>query len=247
MIIETTMKKITYKCDDCFQVKTINFRKERLDQKIHRCRSCQAKKASPLGAQAIKIYASPGGKLFEKFQKIGLALNDWQIANDFKKIAARAAVAAGAPSKAGKIGGRKTADSGKLAETSRIISKRLEVKQKIFHTKKKKGLLRQSKIELNFLAELQKMFPGKEIKHHVTLKEYQIDFLIENKIYVEFDGVYWHGLDRPYDQLGFDQRKKFDRDRRLEEFCKTYDICLIRITDVEFKSQDWKKKFEGVL
>jgi hypothetical protein len=59
-------------------------------------------------------------------------------------------------------------------------------------------------------------------------------WIASRNIYVEFDGVYWHGLDRPYDQLGPTVRRKYDRDRRCDAFCKAEGIVLVRVTDTSW-------------
>lgn len=64
-------------------------------------------------------------------------------------------------------------------------------------------------------------------------------FIPSINTYVEVDGSYWHGLDKPYEQLGVDQRKKFDNDRRLDEHCNQCGIRLVRITDSEVFIGDW--------
>ena len=71
-------------------------------------------------------------------------------------------------------------------------------------------------------------------------KRYNVDIYISDiDTFVEVDGVYWHGLDRPYDQLGPEQRGKFDHDRQLDDHCRQANIRLVRITDLEVKKGDW--------
>jgi hypothetical protein len=53
--------------------------------------------------------------------------------------------------------------------------------------------------------------------------------------YVQFDGEYYHGLDRPFDQLNESQRAKFDRDRRADAHFLERGLKLIRVTDREYR------------
>lgn len=72
---------------------------------------------------------------------------------------------------------------------------------------------------------------------------FNVDMYVQElDAWVEFDGVYWHGLDRPIgliqesgtptDQVIF---KKWQRDRRQDVYFKEKCWTLIRITDLEFK------------
>ena len=73
-------------------------------------------------------------------------------------------------------------------------------------------------------------------------KRFNVDFYIPSiKTYVEVDGVYWHGLDRAYEELHPDQRSKFDRDRLLDEHCRHNQIRLVRILDIEVKDNRWSE------
>ena len=54
--------------------------------------------------------------------------------------------------------------------------------------------------------------------------------------YFQYDGVYYHGLDRPYDQLSPVIKRKYDRDRATETMFARLGLRLLRITDVEWTS-----------
>ena len=57
--------------------------------------------------------------------------------------------------------------------------------------------------------------------------------------YIEVDGMYWHGLDRPYGQLTAEPRAKYDHDRRLDEYCQRAGLRLIRVTEQEVRAGEW--------
>ena len=91
------------------------------------------------------------------------------------------------------------------------------------------------------------------ILDHGGCKPWLIDFyIIPIDIYVEVDGMFWHGLDVPYDQLHPNQQKKFNDDRYQDEWFKLHNKCLIRITEDEVNMcrslNDWSSiisKFGG--
>lgn len=58
-------------------------------------------------------------------------------------------------------------------------------------------------------------------------------------VYIEVDGVYWHGLDRPYAQLEDRIKQKYNRDRALDAACSMGGIKLLRITDKQVLTGDW--------
>lgn len=60
--------------------------------------------------------------------------------------------------------------------------------------------------------------------------------------YVQFDGVYWHGLDRPIESIERSTRprdkviyRRWLSDHAQNEWFAKHDLRLVRITDVEFK------------
>ena len=75
---------------------------------------------------------------------------------------------------------------------------------------------------------------------------HSVDFFIRShNIYVEFDGVYWHGLNRPLEQIRQSQTKrdvsifaKWQDDRQFDVWCKNNNLNLIRITDEQFRKND---------
>lgn len=152
--------------------------------------------------------------------------------------AKRTNIRSNSASKAGKIGGRTTADSGKLRLYALPASNSVEAHQKRFATLKRKGRLWASKPEEQLLALLQQRFGPQDVIHHVCIDGFRIDFYINSiKTYVQMDGVYWHGLNVPYDQLKGTPKIKYDRDRKCDSHFSNKQLRLIRITDEELKME----------
>lgn len=235
MIISIENRFIRYECDSCHRQLTVQKRKSILEKETHTCRACHAKNVSILGGLAT---SKKQGK--EHYRKLGIKRGTQSIFDGTLERARKRSVETGAQSKAGKIGGKKTFESGKL-QFAVEASKTPEAKKKAFETKKARGLLKSSKLELKFRDSLYEMF-GNVVDHHVMIDRYHCDFLIKDRnLYVQFDGVYWHGLDRPYEQLDLRIKRKYDIDRELDDYAKRSEIRLVRITDIQFLSGMWKE------
>ena len=110
---------------------------------------------------------------------------------------------------------------------------------KRYETLRKHGKLNSSLPEEHFYFILSKIFKVSEIKRWVTINGWSIDFYVEPiDTFIQIDGVYWHGLDRPIEEIrmGCNERdvviaKKFDRDRQQDEWFPLNGLKLIRITD----------------
>lgn len=111
-------------------------------------------------------------------------------------------------------------------------------------TKKANGTFLRSKIEDRFFEHLIDRFG--EVKRAVMVNGWEIDFYIPSiDTYVQFDGVYWHGLDRsievirefksPRDKVIYGT---FCRDREQDEWFATNHLRLLRVTDLQFKRGD---------
>jgi hypothetical protein len=79
---------------------------------------------------------------------------------------------------------------------------------------------------------------------HGGRKPWLIDFyVLPIDTYVEADGVFWHGLNMPYEELHESRRSQYDRDRIQDEWFRTCGHRLVRITDEELmachKTNDW--------
>lgn len=148
-------------------------------------------------------------------------------------------------SKGGKVGGRVTADTGKLQAFAGKQANSPEANKKRFETLKRTGKLFTSKPELELLRLLQEKFGNNNVEHHVQIDGYRIDFYVKSiDAYVQLDGIYWHGLNAPYDQLRGTPKAKFDRDRQCDVHFSQIHKMLIRITDVDVREEQALAKLE---
>lgn len=116
--------------------------------------------------------------------------------------------------------------------------------QKCNETKRRNGSMRESEPERQLRSLLIEQYGQDNVRSHVRLHRCSVDIYVTSiDTYVQLDGVYWHGLDRPLSELQElakenDQARvileKYTRDRMLDEYCALHNIRLIRITDVEF-------------
>lgn len=83
-----------------------------------------------------------------------------------------------------------------------------------------------------------------EVRRHVIVNNWEIDFYVPSiDTYVQFDGVYWHGLDRPIEEI---EKLKNKRDVVIlrtvrsdvdqARWFSTHDKRLVRITDLAFRN-----------
>lgn len=108
--------------------------------------------------------------------------------------------------------------------------------------KKRQWYTRQrSKVEDRFFVALASMHLVVERDKEVDGKA--IDFYLPClDVYVQFDGVYWHGLDRPIEEIAEHRSRQdvtihstFLRDRAQDAWFAKRSMKLIRVTDLEFK------------
>lgn len=114
-------------------------------------------------------------------------------------------------------------------------------------TMKKNGnyARKSSFVEEEFLQCLVGLFI--DVKHHEFVHKWDVDFYVKSiDTFIQFDGVYWHGLDRPIEVIGEFRNPRdrtihatFFRDRLQDEYFRSSNLKLIRFTDREFKN--WKK------
>lgn len=110
-------------------------------------------------------------------------------------------------------------------------------------TKKRNGTYAVSKIERRFGDLLVSMFGDHDVECQVIVNNWSIDFYVKSiDTYVQFDGVYWHGLDRPINVIQNsstlrDKRifESYANDRLQENWFTEHHMRLIRVTDREFK------------
>lgn len=98
-----------------------------------------------------------------------------------------------------------------------------------------------SKVEEEMCAALVEMFGP--IQRQKRVHKWPIDAYIPSiDTYVQLDGVYWHGLDRPIELIkeSISPRdiaicQKWNNDREQETWFLKHGLTLFRITDLEFK------------
>lgn len=110
-------------------------------------------------------------------------------------------------------------------------------------TMKRNGTYRKSKPEDLLYVILCTQYGADDIERQVyvpgTPKQWSFDFLIRSSgAYVQLDGVYWHGLDRPLEEhrQSMNPRsnsivKKYETDRAQELWFVEHKLHLLRITD----------------
>ena len=86
-------------------------------------------------------------------------------------------------------------------------------------------------------------FGDGKVKRQMRMGRWTVDFYVEGiDTYVELDGEYWHGLDRPLDVIALCTTRT-DRkilgthhsDRMQDEWFRDNALRLIRITDKELR------------
>jgi very-short-patch-repair endonuclease len=129
-------------------------------------------------------------------------------------------------------------------QTCRNILRSDIVIQKRHETLKRNGTYGKSKIEDEFYQKLCLEFNVPNVMRQVSIGNWIVDFYIQNiDVYVQFDGVYWHGLDRPIEAIAEHKTKRDEViHRKWKTDCEQNDwfvinqIKLVRVTDVEFIS-----------
>jgi hypothetical protein len=145
-------------------------------------------------------------------------------------------------SKAGKIAGKLAVKTGQIKQFIAAAATP-EARQKAYETCRKKGIRAfTSKVEDSVYEILCERFGAEDVKRwkYITRScgtKHNVDlFIISLNTYIEVDGEYWHGLDRPYEELPDAFRAKFDHDRALDTYCVQNAIKLVRVTDLEIKA-----------
>jgi very-short-patch-repair endonuclease len=80
------------------------------------------------------------------------------------------------------------------------------------------------------------------VERQVVVNQWPIDFyVVDIDAYVQLDGAYWHGLDRPIEEIAQFKTprdrtilRKFQIDREQDEWFRSTDRRLLRITDRQF-------------
>lgn len=146
-------------------------------------------------------------------------------------------------SKGGKVSGKKAVESGQIEEFIRSAASPA-AREKARSTARRKGKRAfTSKVEDAVYEKCVNWFGHVKRWQYIRRRDGKlcnVDMLIVDKnVYVEVDGSYWHGLDRPYHELSNEIRAKYDHDRLLDDHCKESGIRLIRVTDREVYASAW--------
>jgi len=117
--------------------------------------------------------------------------------------------------------------------------------QKKHQTMKKNGTYAvMTKPEWMMHRLLCEVFSEHNVSHNVFVKRWPIDFYVKGPdLYVQVDGVYWHGLDRPEDVIK-EFRSQRDRtimrkrliDAEQNLWFQQHGLKLLRITDIQLKT-----------
>lgn len=113
-------------------------------------------------------------------------------------------------------------------------------------TMKRNGTYRKSRSEDRFYEFLCLNFGNDNVVRQVPIENtrWAIDFYVRSiDTYIQFDGAFWHGLDRPIDVIKeFKTPRdrvichKYDTDRKQDKWFEINDKRLIRIVDKEFST-----------
>lgn len=123
-----------------------------------------------------------------------------------------------------------------------IISKMLA--PTFMETNRRNGNCIESRPERAFVAWLREVLGAEDVLHHPGhVNGFDMDVFVRSiDTYVQFDGVYYHGLDRPYDRLSPEIRRKYDRDRLADARFVALGQRLVRITDKQWAALDSEEK-----
>lgn len=95
-------------------------------------------------------------------------------------------------------------------------------------------LSKPEKLLVEFLRSRYKDVRQQVPVEHGTRKPWLIDaYVSDTQTYVELDGMFWHGLDKPYERLHLRGRAAYDRDRAQDEWFRAEGHRLVRVTDEE--------------
>jgi len=117
-------------------------------------------------------------------------------------------------------------------------------REKRWESLKQNGMVLESKIERDFGDVLREMHGIMNVDSHVTVnRRWSIDFYIRSiDCYVQFDGMFWHGLDRAIAEIrssnhaiDFAIARKWRTDRDQEKWFFDSGKTLVRVTDYEFE------------
>jgi len=117
----------------------------------------------------------------------------------------------------------------------------IENAHKAHETRKRNGTFRKSRAEDVCYNHLVELFNTENVIRQKLVKNWAIDFYIQNiNTYVQLDGVYWHGLNRPIEEIlkyktprDVQIYKKYLTDREQDCYFNENNLKLVRVTDIE--------------
>lgn len=112
-----------------------------------------------------------------------------------------------------------------------------------------------SEVEKRFISFLQDQFGHDDIEEYKLENDYTIDVWIKSlNLYIQLDGVYWHGLTRPIEEIKNSSTPRdkviygtWCRDQRQNQWFKENNLKLLRITDEEFIEAEENKDFQKII
>jgi len=224
-----TKKVIVYQCDNCFKLYEAKYQKKYLDNRqYHFCSiSCST--------ESRKI----NGKLCNNIQK-SRNNEEWQ-----KKLKETVSKKYGVNN----VSSLEWVKKKKISTTRKNYGvdnpqQNQNIKNRTIQTYcEKHSNTWMSKPEKDFRIFLEKKFGKENIKVQQLIEnKWSVDFyIISLDTYVQFDGVYWHGLDRNLEEIKSSEKirdkaiyNKWVKDRQLDEYILKHGKKLVRITDKMF-------------
>lgn len=150
-----------------------------------------------------------------------------------------------------RYGGETPFHSPAVQKKARLSSSKPESIAKRHETMRRKGVFGRSGIEDRFYEYLCFQFGAENVDRQVGVCRWPIDFYLRRQdVYIQLDGVYWHGLDRSVDVIK-EFRSPRDRviyrkmltDEAQNEYFKQHNMTLIRVTDKEYIAEVEKSDF----
>lgn len=118
-----------------------------------------------------------------------------------------------------------------------------DIKAKMIDSTNLRGLYRKSRPEDRMFELLIEQFGIDDVKRQVRPKNsnWSIDFYVQSiDTWIQIDGVYWHGLDRPIEMISqhntlrdYNIEKNYYRDQRQNKWFAEHNMKLLRFTDCE--------------
>jgi hypothetical protein len=125
-----------------------------------------------------------------------------------------------------------------------------DVWRKSHEIKKQNGTYKSSRSERTFEAWLKACFGKSNVERGVEVNGWSIDFRVkidDFAFYIQYDGVYWHGLDANEAVVrareGLRARRivgTLERDREQNKWFASNELLLFRTTDKDFERYRWQ-------